>query len=352
MQWLPFVFAFALTGTLTFLAVQFFPRLGLLDQPAKYGLKRAPIPYFGGLAIFVGFLISVLLFVPLGKEVIALLAGATLLVLISFLDDLRGLSPLLRLATQIFAALLLIAGGVGITEITNPLGGLLDLTTIDWLISWDGGEHHIFLLADLFAVGWIVLLINTVNWLDGVPGLSAGISGIAAFVLFFLAARPHFHYFDQSAVLALSAILAGGALAFTFFNFAPPRILLGDTGSMLLGFLVAALAIFSGAKIATAVLVLGFPLVDAAWVIASRLARGVPPWRGGEWDRERRAVHLHHRFLAAGFSERQTATFILAASVAFGGAALLLTNAFEKMLALLLLGVTVLATGWWLTRKS
>ncbi len=349
MDYLPFLTTFALTIVLTFLAVRYFPRLGLIDQPKKYRLTRAPIPYFGGLTIFVGILLSSLIFLPLTKEVLGLLTGMTLLTLVAFLDDRRGVSTLMRLGIQIFAGLILVVAGIGITQITNPFGGVLDLTAINWLVGF-GGEHHIFLLADIFTLLWIVALTNTVNWLDGIPGLASGVSGMAALVLFFLAARPDFHYFDQSSVMMLAEIIAGAALAFTFFNFPPPKILLGDTGSMLLGYTVAALAIFSGAKIATATLVLGFPLIDAIWVIFDRLRRRVPPWQGGEWDRERRAVHLHHRLLAAGYTERQTAFLIFTACATFGGAALLLTTALEKLIALLILGITVLVVGLWLTR--
>ncbi len=319
--------------------MKFFPRWGLLDNPKKYGLKRAPIPYFGGLAIFLGFFISVLVFVPLSKEIIGLLAGVVLLTLVSFLDDAFRLPPLLRLGVQILAAGMLIIAGVGITHLTNPFGGALDLTTFDWNLGLGGAEYHFTLIADLFTIMWVLLLTNSLNWLDGVPGLSSGIAGLASLVIFFLAAREGFHYFDQSAVIALAGILAGAALAFTVFNFPPPRILLGDSGSMLLGFVLAALAIFSGGKVATAALVLGFPLLDAAWVILRRIFSGQSPFHGDYG-------HLHHRLLAAGFTERKTVILVYLASVAFGSIALFIDNSFGKLLALGGLFVVMLVVGW------
>ncbi|MFA6458128.1 MAG: MraY family glycosyltransferase [Patescibacteria group bacterium] len=340
MNFLPLIFAFVLTIFFTLFALRFFPRWGLLDDPKRYGLKRAPIPYFGGLTIFVSFVAAVLIFVPLSKEVLGLLAGATLLTATAFLDDAFRLPPLARLAIQIIAAGMLVISGLGISHLTNPFGGAIDLAALDWNVGqfW-GGEYHLTLFADLFTVAWVVLLTNSLNWLDGVAGLSSGIAGLAALVIFFLAARTGYHYFDQSAVVALAAILAGGALAFTIFNFPPPKILLGDSGSMLLGFVLAALAVFSGGKIATAALVLGFPLLDAIWVVLRRLLAGHSPFHGDYG-------HLHHRLLAAGFSQKQTVLAIYAASAAFGAIALFIDNAFGKLIALALLFLVMLAVGW------
>jgi UDP-GlcNAc:undecaprenyl-phosphate/decaprenyl-phosphate GlcNAc-1-phosphate transferase len=311
-----------------------------MDNPQKYGLTRKPIPYFGGLAIFISVLISVLVFIPLNKEILALTTGMILLTTISFLDDAFRLPPILRLFIQIIAAGILIIGGIGITHLTNPFGGTFDLTAFGWnLGSIFDEEYHFMLIADLFTIAWVLLLVNSLNWLDGVAGLSSGIAGLAALVIFFLAARTGFHYFDQSAVIALAGILAGSALAFTVFNFPPPKILLGDSGSMLLGFILAALAIFSGGKIATAALVLGFPLLDATWVILRRIFSGQSPLRGDYG-------HLHHRLLAAGLSERRTVLIIYLASAAFGTIALFMNNAFGKLLALGILFLVMLGIMW------
>jgi len=331
MPWLSFFTAAIITLVLTLAALRFFPLVGLMDNPKKYGHDRAPIPYFGGLVIFTAFLLLTLTFVPLTKEVLALLAGSTLLVTVSFLDDRYSLPALLRLAVQAIAALILIAGGIGISSISNPLGGVIDLMMIDWTIMIGSAEYHIDLLADGLALIWIVTLINAVNWMDGIPGLSSGVSGLSALVILVLAIRPDFHYFDQSTVITLASIIAGSAIMFTFFNASPPKILLGDTGSMLLGFIIGALAIFSGAKIATAALVLGVPLIDALLVISTRLLAGRAPWRGGEWDADRTPVHLHHRLLAAGYSERQVLGIILGTSAIFGSVALFVSGAGVKL---------------------
>jgi len=325
---------------LTISAIRFFAKMGLLDNPKKYGLKRAPIPYFGGLAIFASFVISVLIFVPLSKEVLGLLVGTILLTTTAFLDDAFRLPSTIRLGIQILSASILVISGLGISHLTNPFGGVIDLTAFDWNIGqfW-GGEYHLTLLADLFTIFWVVLLTNSLNWFDGVAGLSSGITALAGLVIFFLAARTGYHFFDQSAVIALAGILAGSAFAFTIFNFPPPKILLGDSGSMLLGFVLAALAVFSGGKIATAALVLGFPLIDTFWVVLRRIFSGQSPFRGD-------FGHLHHRLLAVGFSKQKTVIAIYLASATFGSIALFIDSAFGKLLALTVLFVAMLAMGW------
>jgi UDP-GlcNAc:undecaprenyl-phosphate/decaprenyl-phosphate GlcNAc-1-phosphate transferase len=315
-MFLPLIFSLILTTLLTILAIKIFPKIGLLDQPKKYGLKRAPIPYFGGLVIFVSFVVATFIFLPLSTEIIGLLIGASLITAVSFYDDLKGLPPIFRLAVQIFAAGILIFSGVGIQGISNPFGGVINLNFLG--------------LAKIFTICWIVILMNSLNWLDGVPGLSSGITGLAALALFFLAVRPNFHFFDQTAVISLAAILAGAAISFTFFNFSQPKILLGDTGSMLLGFILASLAIFSGGKIATAALVLGVPLLDAIFVVLRRLKEKRSPLTGD-------LGHLHHRLLAIGFSKRMVVLIFYAMAIIFGSVAIFIPSSFGKFIAFIIL---------------
>lgn len=330
-------FGFTLLASLalTAAAVRYFPRLGLLDNPRKYGLTRAPIPYFGGVAVFLAFLLGVLFFAPLTREVVALLAGATLLAAVAFWDDARGLPPLPRLLAQMTAAGLLIAGGVGVTHFSSPFGGVWNLAAIDWSVPLFG-EHHLHLLADLFTVFWVVLFVNALNWFDGVPALSSGVATVAALTLLGLSLRPDYHFFDQTATATVAAVLAGAAAGFTVFNFPPPRILLGDTGSMLFGFVLAALAVFSGGKVATAALVLGLPLLDAVFVILRRILSGRSPLAGD-------LSHLHHRLLAAGLSPRGVLGVIYLACGLFGAAALWLPNAAWKAAVFALLSAALFA---------
>jgi len=324
---IPAVFAFVLTFSLSMGALFLFPRWKLMDKPARYGLKRKPIPYFGGIVIFCAFVVSALIFVKMDLHLAGLLGGGFLIAGVSFLDDKFGLSPWIRLSVQILAAFVLVIAGVGIHTISNPLGPSINLDSIKWVISADG-LYSISVLAALFTIVWVVTIVNTMNWIDGLNGLPSGVTVIASLTLFLLSIRPGIHY-DISAqvpVAMISIILFGVALAFWLFDFHPAKILMGDTGSMFLGFLLAALAIFSGGKVATAFLVLGFPILDAIWVIFRRLFSGKSPLKGD-------LKHFHHRLIEVGLSERRALYLIYGLCALFGGIAVFLEG-IQKVYAI------------------
>lgn len=315
---LPALFAFVLTFCLVLAVLKLFPKWGLMDRPINYGLKRKPIPYYGGVAIFLAFTVSVLLFVKLDLTLAGFLLAGTLIAIVSFIDDYRGLSPILRLIVQIMAALLLVAVGVGIQSISNPLGDPIVLDQLKITFSLDH-IYQISVFGALFTVVWVVLIVNTMNFLDGLNGLSSGVAVIAALSLFLLSIRPGIHYdiVSQMPVAMMSIILFSSALAFWIFDFHPAKILMGDTGSMFLGFVLATLAIFSGGKVATAFLVMGFPLLDAVWVVLRRIFSGKSPMKGDK-------KHLHHRLLEIGLSNRKALMLIYALCAGFGGIAVFL----------------------------
>lgn len=309
------------------LALRYYPKLGLMDRPKKYGLKRKPIPYPGGLAIYLAFLMSFMTFVPINSNTLAVLFAVSILVAVSFIDDRIGLPPILRLAVQFLSSGILVWGGMGITSITNPFGGsfALDAVTIF--------PEKIFLYSALLTIAWVMVMVNAYNWIDGVPGMASSIAFVSFLILFLLSIRPGFHYLDQT--LAISFALIGMALSggFLFFDFPPPRMIMGDTGSMFLGFLLAVTAIISGGKIATTVLVLGFPILDFMWVIVRRIYKKQSPFKGD-------LMHFHHRLLKAGFSEGKVVVFYAAAGIVFGSLALMLHTegkfiAFIGILALM-----------------
>lgn len=301
-----------------------------MDRPQKYGLKRKPIPYYGGLILFVSFLVSVLIFVPLDAPLMIFLLGATLLVFVSFLDDMFGLSPILRLVVQVFVAVMLACAGIGILSISNPLGDPILLDQWTAVITLDK-VYEFSVLSSLFTVVWVVAMINTMNWLDGLNGLPSGVAVIGGLVLFLLSIRPdiHFDVSSQVPVALMSVILAATAFAFWIFDFYPARMLMGDTGSMFLGFALATLAIFSGGKVTTAVLVMGFPILDAGWVIIRRIIQGKSPMKGD-------LKHLHHRLLESGLTHRQALSIIYGVSATFGGIAVFLEGV-NKLYALIVL---------------
>lgn len=317
-----------------------FPKLGLMDRPERYGHKREPIPYPGGVAPLLAIISSLLIFLPLEGPLIAVLTGALLLGVTCFVDDRRGLSPYLRLIIQFLAGALLVVGGIGISSISNPLGGTLALDQWSWFFEIGDLSFTLTLLADLVTVVWVVMMINAFNWIDGVPGMTSSVSAVAALILLLLSIRPEFHYLDQTLAITLSSVILGASLAFLIFDFPPPKLLMGDTGSMLLGFFLAVTAIISGGKIATTILVLGFPILDFIWVIFRRLLKGQSPFKGDLW-------HFHHRFLKAGFKPWQVVVIFSGTAAVFGALALMLQTegkamAFAGIIAVMLVLATFL----------
>lgn len=332
-----FILALATSVLVSLLVLFLFPRLGLMDRPHLYGLKRKAIPYPAGVVIWIVFISLVLVFVePLRPSVQGLLLGGTLIMAVSFWDDRKKLPPWFRLVVQFLAAGILIYFHVGVTHLSIPGGEAIDLTT--WKIPV--GSGYITVWSDLLTVSLILLFTNSMNWLDGSPGLPSGISFIAAVILFLLALRPGMHAMDQSEFATLAIILAGVCAGFLCFDFPPAKFLMGDTGSMFLGFTLGSLAILAGGKLATTFLILGVPLLDAFLVILGRIRRGKKPWEGD-------LTHLHHRLQRAGFSAKQTALVIYGGALLFGGVALFLRTE-GKVIAIGILILTVFLWEAWL----
>lgn len=315
----PGLSAFLLTLLVLWAGTKLFPKLGLMDRPKNYGLKRAPIPYPGGILLYPVFLTLCLVFFEPNAKLIGLLIAAGILSIVSFIDDRINLSPWIRLLNQILVGVILVVAGIGIYTISNPFGGVLHLDTIQFSLEIGSKSQTLLVLSSLFTVLWVVLVVNTMNWLDGIPGLVSGISTLGGLTLFFLSITP---LVNQPEIATLALIVAMMAFAFWLFDFTPPKILMGDSGTMFFGLLLATMAIFSGGKIATAFLILGFAILDALFVIVYRLMKKQAPWKGGEWDKNRKAVHLHHRLLQSGLSERQVLALIYLLSAIFGITAL------------------------------
>lgn len=323
-----FGLAFAITAVVTPLVRRFALAHGILDHPDKGGRKihGIPVAYLGGVAIFAGFVGGVAAFMPVSRQLLALLIGCMILVVIGVVDDIKGLSPLVKLGYQFIAAGVALAGGIGITTLTNPLGGEIHLAVWRFAVHIGFLRFHIAPLANALSLLWMVGLANTINFLDGLDGLASGVSGIAAVVMFGVAVGPKVH---QPLAALLAIILAGAAFGFLPYHFYPARIFMGDSGAYFLGLCLAMLAIYSGAKLATAVLVLGFPIADASWAALRRLAKHTSPFKA---DRK----HFHHLLLDAGMSQRQAVLTIYLISAAFGTVALLV-GSFAKLIALIVL---------------
>jgi UDP-GlcNAc:undecaprenyl-phosphate GlcNAc-1-phosphate transferase len=313
MNWLGFGLAFALSALLTPVVRRFALAHGIVDQPGESRkIHRHAVAYLGGVAMFGAFVITVVCLMAPTRQLVALLLGCLVLVVVGVIDDIRRLSPWTKLGCQVLAACIALAGGIGITAITNPFGGVIDLSYGRFAMSVGNWHWHIMPIANAVSIIWMVGLANTINFLDGLDGLAGGVSGIAALVMFLLAMTPLVH---QPAVALLAIILAGSIFGWLPYNFYPARIFMGDSGALFLGLVLAMLAIYSGAKLATAALVLGFPIIDALWAATRRLAKRTSPFRA---DRQ----HFHHLLVDAGMSQPQAVLTLYAVAAVFGLVAL------------------------------
>ena len=324
---LPLTLLVALVTALwaTPLALRVALRVGAVDRPAPHH-AGALKPRLGGIALYLAFGLAILLPWPWvadrtveeARRVIGLLLGATVLVVVGAVDDRKDLSAWPQLVAQVLAAVIALLFGIRINQVPNPFGSNLEASV--WLLPPGVNE--------LVTVVWLIGAVNAINFVDGLDGLAAGVAVIGAAVLFL-----HSSQLGQYSVALLPLALAGASLGFLRYNLTPARITLGTSGALFLGFALASQAVIGGTKAATALLVLGLPLLDAAFIVVRRLLQGHAPWRG---DR----THLHHRLQQAGLSERQVVLLFYGFSLAAGALALLLSSRLFKLYALG--GLTVL----------
>jgi UDP-GlcNAc:undecaprenyl-phosphate GlcNAc-1-phosphate transferase len=297
-----FLVAFAVVVILTPAVGRVARVLGVVDEPGEARrMHLRAVPRLGGLAIFLGIFIPGLAFLDLSGAYRGILLGAAVATAVGMADDFRGLPWALKLAGQCVAAGIAIHFDVYIDRFSFPILGVHELP---------------YWFSVIVTVIWIVGMMNVINLLDGMDGLAAGISAIAGATFAVLAlelGRP------EAAVL--SAIVAGACLGFLRHNFYPARIFMGDSGSHLLGFILATVAIQGALKTAATValifplIVLAVPLLDTSFVIAKRLKYGRPLTEPTPW-------HLYHRFRNIGFTQRRAAIYFYIWGLVLAGAAL------------------------------
>lgn len=319
---LPAVISFLITVGAIPPTIQLAKKFNLLD-------KERAVPRAGGLAVFFALFLTILIFTPFLNSTLGILAGLVILVFVGILDDrYRNLSPYLRLVSQIFAAAVLVSSGVGINFITNPLGGIIHLDLYQFL-------------PQFLAIVWIVWVMNMINWSKGVDGQMPGIVTVSALVLGLLSLKLGTSAdLAQINVARLSFITAGSSLGLLIFNWYPARIFPGFSGSTILGFMLAVLAILSGAKLATAGLVLLIPATDFAYTFLRRILQHKSPVWGD-------LGHLHHKLLEAGLTHAQISLFYILGSVILGTAALNLSSQ-GKLFAASLVAAGLLGMILWL----
>ena len=278
-------------------------RVGAVDEPKERGLHDRPIPRLGGLAILAGALLAGAVFLPAGPETRGILGGAAVAALIGAVDDAKELPAAPKLAAQALAAAIPVLSNVRVENVTIPFLGPLEFGPV---------------LGGALTLLGIVAVMNVVNFTDGVDGLAAGVCAIAAVT--FAAIALSLGRVDAG---VLAGVTAGAALGFLPHNFHPASIFMGDSGSGLLGLLLACVAVQGVLKTA-AVVALAFPLVilavpflDTGFVVAKRIKYRRPVYRGDRW-------HFHHRFANIGFSQRRTVLYLYGWTLALAGLALAL----------------------------
>ncbi|MEA5573288.1 MraY family glycosyltransferase [Calothrix sp. UHCC 0171] len=283
---------------------------GQVDKPGDRKVHQRPMVRLGGVSIFTGTMVALILVWWLGGfanlppekewQIWGVILGGSGFFLIGLADDLLSLSPFVRLVMQVIVAAGAWKAGVSIDFVTIPTMGIVQL---EWL-------------SLPITVVWLVGMVNAINWIDGLDGLAAGVSGIAAVVMLVVAL-----FMKQPAAALIAAALAGAALGFLRYNFNPAQIFMGDGGSYFMGFTLASVSIIGLVKIPafTAVLlpyvILAVPIFDMSAVILLRLRQGKSPFQADK-------RHLHHRLLNAGLSHRWAVLFIYSLTLWVGSLAM------------------------------
>lgn len=319
-----FASAFAITLVTTPLAKKISMKVGAIDYPKDRGMHKKPMPRMGGIAIVLGFMITVitLSFFVEGIEVqkfTGLVLGAFIIVILGIFDDIYNLRARFKLCIQIVAAFVVIYSGIRINVVLWPFTAYLQT------------------LSGPITLVWIIGVTNAVNLIDGLDGLAAGVSSIAALTLMILCIMTG----TQTAVM-LTAALAGACLGFLPRNFNPAEIFMGDTGSTFLGFVLAVtsiLGVFKGyafLALIISMLCLGLPVFDTLFAMCRRIAKHKPIM---EADRG----HLHHRLIDRGYSQRQAVLILYGISVVCGMAAIFISFRDIRTMAVVILMIVLLS---------
>jgi len=284
-------------------------RVGAVDVPKdNRRMHNHPIPRMGGLAIFFGFILSVLIFIPLTPELRGMLLGSVVIVILGILDDIFALPALPKFFVQIGAALIAVLAGNRIDFLSNPNIFSQDLF-------WELG-----LLAVPITALWIVGITNAVNLIDGLDGLACGVSTISSMTLLVIAL-----VMEEPDVAILMGALSGACIGFLPYNLNPAKIFMGDTGSTFLGFILAVVSIqglfkfYAIISFAVPFLMLGLPIFDTCFAILRRVSHGQSPMAP---DRG----HIHHRLIDMGFTQKQAVAVLYIISAILGLSAVVLTT--------------------------
>ena len=312
--------------------VHFATKHGIVTKSQPWhsdGSAQKNMPLLGGVALFVAFVLGILIFndtilsteVISKKHIIGLVIGGIILVIGGYLDDTYSLPPLKQLLWPFLAIIAVIISGVGITEFTNPFSPekLIYVDTFKFdLLTFRGIPYRVTLPADLITFVWLGLIMYSTKLQDGLDGLVSGISFLGSIFIFLLS----YFVFDDIPLAVLSALFAGALLGFLKYNFYPAKIFLGESGSLLTGFILGVLAIMSDAKVVITLLLFAVPIADAVWTVVRRIYKKQAPWKGDQG-------HLHHQLIHAGISPRRAVLLLQGITALFGMLVLLWQSSFR-----------------------
>lgn len=301
-------------------------KIGAIDVPKdSRRMHKKPVPRLGGLAIFLGFMVSILLFAHIDHQMKGILLGAVIIVVLGVVDDMTPLRAKFKFLVQILAALVAVHHGVVILLLSNPN---VFSDEAYWSLGW---------LSVPVTLVWIVGVTNAVNLIDGLDGLASGVSTISALTMLVIAILV-----SEQQVAVVMAALAGACLGFMPYNKNPAKMFMGDTGSTFLGYILATYSIqglfkyYAIVSFAVPFLVLGLPIFDTAFAIVRRVAHGQSPMTP---DRG----HIHHRMMDMGLNQKQTVAALYVVSSLLGLSAVVLTTSGELKAMTLLIALAAVA---------
>lgn len=316
-------------STLIIIKLAYF--LNILDYPTSTRkIHKKPIPLLGGVAIYLSFFLVIFFIYYLDPSIFRTITvhelqgvflGATILMISGIIDDKYDIGAF-SIVGPVVAVIIVLLFGIRIEVITNPFGGVVDLTTVS-------------IISFIISFVWLMGMIYTTKLLDGLDGLVGGLTSIGAFMIFMLSISERYFQLDAA---VLSIVLFGCCLGFLMFNFNPAKIFLGESGSVFTGYIWGILAIISGSKIATVLLVIGIPVMDTCWVIFRRV-------KSRKSIKHADKKHFHHRLIDVGLTQRQAVLFYYLIAFVFGLSTLFLQS-IDKIILFIILVFFMLAIGW------
>lgn len=334
-DWIKMLLAFAVSLLVAYVMTppvkRFAEKVGAIDVPRdNRRVHDHPIPRMGGLAIFIGFVLSLIFFVPMSTKVLGLLVGSVIIAVMGGVDDIVSLNPWVKLIGQIVAALVAIRCGLVFDVISNP-NIFAEETYIE--IGW---------LSIPLTMLWIVGCTNAVNLIDGLDGLAVGVSAISSLTMLIVSL-----FVSEPVVSIILAALTGACLGFMPYNLNPAKIFMGDVGSQLLGFVLSTASIMGLFKLHAIItffvplLALALPLADTIFAFFRRILHGQSPFKADKG-------HFHHRLLAMGLNQKQVVAVLYGISAVLGLLAVLMAGDSMAVKIICLVAAFIISLGIWL----